>query len=417
MCSVYSIRYGLSLHASAHLGKMRQFLSLTLLVAAQATLGTPDMIASYKSVLTSRSMIREARANLMSDESLLVLLSSVTEVPAKVAQVLKPKDAEEKADDTLAVGSIMTRILPVIESTDSFLIEASTGLHCIIDRLSDSILVSDFVRPERQESARGESFDSINLPLYMALSMSEFRESNLEDPAVALWLNILRQVHYRSVLIHAATPNTEIGEAFRRFSIVGRFCLETLVAMTADAASAVAEMPGIPLGHGVEIPPEVVTKCVDLGWYCLGRCLDRLRGTTTTTTTTQAPTPDPADEAKKRDELLTYITKVNGSIDKLNEKIGALRRAHASGDTSEAFLDALDELKETARSAYSQMLMVAMGLKYNKEDISATKSQFDALLAKLGEEMNPMTFGGLIDDLRNMSAALRSELLEAAMKL
>jgi hypothetical protein len=375
------------------------------------------MISAYKSVLTSRSLIREARENLMSDEALLDLLSSVTEVPIKVVQALKPRDSEEKSDEVLAIENIRTGILPRIESAESFLIEASAGLECIIDRLSDSILVSNLGRPDRQESALEESFDSINLPIYMALSTSEFRETNVADPAVALWLNILRQVHYRSVLIHAATPRDQIGESFARFSVVGSFCLETLVAMTADAASAVAEMPAITLGNGVEIPPEIVGNMVEVGWCCLGGCLDHLLGSTTTTTTTQAPTPDPADEEKKRTELLTYITKVNRSIDTLNEKIGALRRAHASGKDSEAFLDALDELKDIARSAYSQMLMVAVGLKYNKIDVTGTKTRFDALSAKLSETMDPSTFGALIDELRGNAAGLRSELLEAAMKL
>lgn len=299
------------------------------------------------------------------------------------------------------------RMIPIIAlNPESKLIQLGSGLGCLKNKISVSLSVGPAER-------RSQFFAQIHVPLYLALVDAEFKAGAERDPEALLFLELLRQLHFRAVAAN-------VGGDEARFLTIADYALEVLVGMAARShALRPAPRMGAAVKIGsVEIPAEVVEVVIQAGWCCLTACIRSCINrytttTTTTTTTTLAPTIDPAIAQKRRDELRRYIEFVNVQMDSISQQIGRVRATAGKAEFGATML----ALRSMVLEKYSVILSTALLNECLELDISGTKSKFSAISAAVGAaDFDPATFETVIGQIEASTMALRNDLLEAATK-
>ena len=420
-----------------------------LTVQAASPAEVADMLPTVKGLLTNLEYVSNARKNIWSDAQLLSVLSANVIVDQEVSKILKSASSVEEsvvfvASDASAeeVEISITDAASTTEGADlatttsspevvdipptlptlsasSPLARAGKGLACIITQLEDKYLASNLVRGDRQAMGLEAFLETVAVPLYMTLTDAEFKSGLVAErgEAETLWFNLMQQISYRAVVLHASgnAPEINLGEAHRRFAVVAKFVLQTLISMPGQSEALAAVSPDIPLPGGLPpIPGEVVDTCCELFWACMVQCIRRNMPTTSTTTTTPIPTEDPAILAKRKVELTKYIQNVNVKIDSLQQLIAKVKVSHAAGTDSDEFKAAMDAVRLGALQCYTDILTGSMLNDYLKLDLAPTKARFVAISDAVGPAFDVSQYDSVIATLDESPALLRAELLEVA---
>lgn len=414
------------------------------LVVSSTFLPDDDTTAVYREYLSSEFYLRKAVSESLDETHLLNLLGQFRHVPLDVEAAIRavPSDDEEEkeeykfsdspdSDDDLVPGDSLAwshaeeGAVEIIGIDSIRTLPDSIATHANLDALR--MIKSSFTQQSYVQQKSNSFVENGVIPLYkllcqVRLHISRDSYASPYQNVADQWLQVLAQVHYRTVLFAFSADKNQRREDDWSFKIVSQFALRLLIDIVEAGARGAGkiqkrlryDLGPVRIGQ-VEIPAEVVNEGIRTGWYCVGLFLRCIRGPESTTTTTAVPqtTIDPSVAEKRRAEIKSYLSLVNTGLDGIHSQVQKVRKVKASGEETD-LLSSVDELRGVIMEKYTGIVSAALLNEEFTVDLKPTQARFLAMVNLL-TPYDPANYADVVQGVETASTLLRQELLQAAL--